>query len=82
MLRFIIRRKINDRHSGLQSEGLETLDVDCPDLERVLCGGGQDQEAYDYREVAGVEVLPRLTRVQRIAQLEAERDALLAEPDA
>jgi hypothetical protein len=58
MLRFIIRRKMLDRGSGLQSEGLETVDAECPELERVLMGGGIGQEQYDYRELAGVEVLP------------------------
>jgi hypothetical protein len=47
-----------DRSSGLQSEGLETVDANCPELERVLRGGGTAMDAYDHREVAGVEVLP------------------------
>lgn len=58
MLRFIIRRKMHDRFSGLTTDDLETIDADCPDLERVLRGGGSGQEAYDHRSVAGVEVLP------------------------
>lgn len=37
---------------------LETLDVNCPELEAVLRGGGQGPDEYDYRQVAGVEVLP------------------------
>lgn len=59
MIRFIIKRKLNDRMSGLQSEGLETFDAECPELERVLLGGGTGQEQYDYRELLGVEILPK-----------------------
>ena len=57
MIRFVIRRKMLDRNSGLASEGLETVDCECPELERVLMGGGTGQEQYDYRELAGAEVL-------------------------
>ena len=58
MIRFVIRRKMLDRGSGLASEGLETIDCDVPELQRILMGGGTDQDAYDYRELAGAEVLP------------------------
>ena len=58
MIRFVIRRKMLDRGSSLASEGLETVDAECPELERVLMGGGTDMDAYDYRELAGAEVLP------------------------
>jgi hypothetical protein len=59
MIRFVIRRKMLDRNSGLASEGLETVDCECPELERVLIGGGTAMDAYDYREIAGAEVLPQ-----------------------
>lgn len=59
MLRFVIRRRQLDRGTGLATEGLETVAAECPELERVLLGGGLDPHgAYDHREVAGVEVLP------------------------
>ncbi len=59
MLRFVIRRRMLERGSGAQTEGLETVDAECLELERVLRGGGIDPHgAYDIREVAGVEVLP------------------------
>jgi hypothetical protein len=58
MLRFVIRRKMLDRGSSLASEGLETVDAECPELERSLQGGGTGIDSYDYRELAGVEVLP------------------------
>ena len=59
MIRFVIRRKMLDRGSSLASEGFETVDAECPELERVLMGGGTDVEAYDYRELAGAEVLAK-----------------------
>ena len=58
MLRFVIRRRELDRGTELRTETLETIDAACPELERVLRGGGLDRHgAYDHREVAGVEVL-------------------------
>jgi hypothetical protein len=62
MLRFVIRRQINDRLSGLVTEGLETIDADCPELEAVLAASWSRQEEYDHRTVAGVEVLPKRER--------------------
>jgi hypothetical protein len=57
MLRFIIRHKSLDKYNGLNSERLETVDVQCHELEKVLSGGGFDVDAYDYRELVGVEIL-------------------------
>lgn len=70
MLRFVIRRRQLDRGTGLSTDGMETVDAECPELERVLLGGGLDPHgAYDHREVAGVEVLPNepTYTVQQIA---------------
>ena len=58
MLRFIIKRDIKDGYSGLLDSGFETLDVDVPDLERALLGGGFSEKSYDHRSLVGVEVLP------------------------
>lgn len=58
MIRFVIRRKILDRGNGLVSQRLETMDAECPELERVLLGGSTGMESYDYREILGLEVLP------------------------
>ena len=64
MLRIIIQRKMLDRYSGLATDELETLDIDCPELERVLTGGGFSEGHYDYRKAIGVEVLPQQQKGQ------------------
>ena len=58
MIRFIIKRHFdNGRTVGTSS--FETFDVDVPDLEVALTGGGFDPAgSYDIRELVGVEVLP------------------------
>jgi hypothetical protein len=58
MIRFIIKRHMdNGRTVGTAT--FETFDVDVPDLERALTGGGHDHAgSYDLRELVGVEVLP------------------------
>lgn len=40
MLRFIIKRQISDRYSELKSEHLETILVECKELEDILLRGG------------------------------------------
>ena len=58
MLRFIIKREIKDGHNGLVDSGFETVDIDVPELERILLGGGFSDHSYDHRALAGVEILP------------------------
>ena len=58
MLRFVIRRKVLDRHSGLESDQLETLDCECLELQSALMRGGYGMNEYDYSQLVGVEVLP------------------------
>ena len=63
MLRFILKRTTGD--AGYTSTGVvhrqtETVDIDVPELERVLvrndsCGGS----CFDFTELIGVEVLPK-----------------------
>jgi hypothetical protein len=67
MIRFVIRRKMMYRGTGLQTENLETVDCNAPELERVLQGGGHDDHgAYDYREVIGTEILPDAAQADRL----------------
>jgi hypothetical protein len=56
MLRFIIKREIKDGYNGLVDSGFETVDIDVPELERILTGGGFSEHSYDHRALAGVEV--------------------------
>lgn len=57
MLRLIISRKWKDSHSCLETNTFETVDVDAPELEKILRGGGYGESGYDYRSVVGVELL-------------------------
>lgn len=58
MLRFIISRQWGDGYSGANTQGFETVDIDVPELESILCGGGHGPSGHDLRSLAGVEVLP------------------------
>ena len=60
MIRFVIKRKIRDSQSGLDTEHFETIDCDVPVLEIALIGGGIGENGYDHRELVGAEVMPRL----------------------
>lgn len=57
MIRLILKRYTADRFSGAEREEFETLDIDCPQLEKVLTRGGYDQSSYDYTLLQGAEVL-------------------------
>lgn len=60
MIRFIIKRSLGDRCVPLTRVILETFDVDVPELEAALHGGGySDHGDFDHRELVGVEVLPK-----------------------
>ena len=59
MLRFIISRNINDAHSGCKEHLYETIDIDVPELEKALFGGGYGPSGYDTRHLLGVEFLPK-----------------------
>ncbi len=58
MLRFVILRKYRDALTGLETEGLYTVDAECPELEREMIGGGYGENGYDVRELKGAEILP------------------------
>jgi len=56
VIRFIIKRKVLDRHSECESERFETLDVDVPELEAVLLRGGTGMNEHDISHLVGVEI--------------------------
>lgn len=57
-IRFIIKRRILDAQSGAREFSHETIDGECPELERALTGGTFNQRGYDTRELVGTEILP------------------------
>jgi hypothetical protein len=57
MIRFFIRRKFRDAISGLESDELESITIDCPQVEAVLTSGGYGENGYDHRQVVGAEVV-------------------------
>lgn len=57
MIRFILKRKTSSRHSGLETEDFETLDVECGLLQAALQRGGHGMDEYDHTELVGVEIL-------------------------
>lgn len=57
MIRFILKRKHKaDPDPGCGTVALETLDVQVPELEKVLRRGGVSQYSYDITELVGAEV--------------------------
>lgn len=61
MIRFIIRIKWRDGHSGAEGEHFRTLDLDMPDLKDALSIGGYGENGYEMAELVGVEMLPTST---------------------
>ena len=61
MLRFIIKREFRPMHCGIVMSSMETIDIDVPELEKILCGGGYGPDGHDVRELAGVEIIPAPT---------------------
>lgn len=58
MLRFIIKHQWRDKYIPAEGEDLETVDIDAPELERILRSGGWGEGHFDRRSLTGVEVLP------------------------
>jgi hypothetical protein len=59
VIRFVLRRKHKaDPDPGCGTVALETLDVECPELEAALTRGGVSQYSYDITELVGAEILP------------------------
>jgi hypothetical protein len=57
MIRFFIRRKFRDAASGLETDEIESITVDVPEIEAVLTDGGYGENGYDHRLVVGAEVV-------------------------
>lgn len=57
MLRFILKRKFSDRHSGCEGEDLMTMDLQINALEIVLRSGGFGMDEYERTELVGVEII-------------------------
>lgn len=56
-LRFILKRNIKDQYNGCEHEHLQTLDLEVPELEEALSGGGRGENGYDITSLLGVEIL-------------------------
>lgn len=60
MLRFILKRTIRDNISGgYESEAFVTVDVNVPEVERLLCRGGYGENGFDATRLIGVEIHER-----------------------
>jgi len=58
MIRFIFLNKFRCPQTGLETESFHTVDLDVPEIEKRLSGGGSGESGYDYTRLMGVELLP------------------------
>jgi hypothetical protein len=58
MLRFILRREMFSEVNQQRGRSMETLDAECPALERALMRGGCGESWFDQTELLGVVILP------------------------
>lgn len=56
MIRAILRRKTKCQHSGMETDSLYSIVVECPELERALNQGGFGDGGYDMTSLVGVEL--------------------------
>ena len=56
MIRFILKRKYRDEHSGMQSFHYETILCDVPELQSAMCRGGSSENGYDITEFVGISI--------------------------
>ncbi len=56
-IRLILRRVTLCQYSGLQTSGLYTLDIDCPELVEHLTRGGRGESSYDLTTLVDAEVV-------------------------
>ncbi|MEX3933315.1 hypothetical protein AB4Y32_16180 [Paraburkholderia phymatum] len=57
MLRFIIKTKWREGHSGAEGEFFKTIDLDVPELQDALTLGGYSENSYEMAQLIGVETL-------------------------
>lgn len=55
-LRFIIEHSRRDSISDATWKTLETIDIDVPELENLLCSGGLGETGHSIRTLIGVEI--------------------------
>lgn len=58
MIRLIVQRHEVNCNSGEDSKSYFTFDIEHPEIESILSGGGRGQMGFDLRQVMGVEVVP------------------------
>ena len=58
MLRFVIKRTVHNEDIAYHSEGLKTVDMEIPELEKLLDSGGCGNGGYEQSQLVGVEILP------------------------
>jgi hypothetical protein len=61
VIRFIIKTKWRDGHSGAEGECFKTLDLDVPALQDALTIGGYGECGYEMAQLIGVETLKETT---------------------
>lgn len=64
-LRIIIRSNLKLEGSNHVDVTYRTMDVEAPEVEAFLCGGGMNPDSFLLREVVGVEVIPLHDRGQQ-----------------
>jgi hypothetical protein len=57
MIRFIFERSFKDMASGYEGKGLHTVDINVPELEKLLTRGGMGENGHDITELIGAEII-------------------------
>ncbi len=61
MIRFILKRRTKEEHSGLEEEHFETLEIDVPELEKRIENSGRGLLGYDIILLEGIEIFKKPT---------------------
>lgn len=57
MIRFIIKRHERDNNSGAEMLDYKTVDIDAPELEKILSGGGSGPMGFESFQLIGAEII-------------------------